>query len=51
MYYIYSRTGKLLDTVDTQEKAERLLGVWFNVAYVIRASDNKVVAERKEVKE
>lgn len=52
-FEIYSRRGLLLDTVETQTRAEQLLGVWYSAAYVIEVKpngDRKVVAEREELR-
>ena len=51
-FEIYSRTGRLLDSCLTRERAEQLLGVWFNAQCVIQVDVNgnrTVVAERKEL--
>lgn len=51
-YEVYSRAGRLLDSLPTIVEAERKLGVWFNAAYVIEVDakgNRKTVRERKEL--
>lgn len=51
-YDIYSRTGRLLDSKETQVDAERRLGEWFNAKFIVGvAADGtqSLVAERKEL--
>lgn len=52
-FEIYSRHGLKLGDAASLVEAERLLGVWFNAAYIIEVlpdGKRRVAAERRELR-
>lgn len=51
-FEIYSKNGRLLDAVETRQRAEQLLDVWHNAKYLVGVATNGdriCLRERKEL--